>query len=164
MLNERYNDPQITISLHLSNLLNLYAVKLISRLKEIRGLHDEVEMQVRNLDNLGLQPNRYGAMLILVLMKKLTVKLRLLFRENLIKTDGTFLNFGKYLNVNSLHEKKLRRNVIQDLKSTYHSQLLIFLLVGKISSKVRNEQMIRAILKTCTSFAAKVTLKLYVTF
>ena len=57
LLNERFNDPQITISLHMSNLLNLETVKPISDLKELRALYYEVETQIRSLDNLGLQPN-----------------------------------------------------------------------------------------------------------
>ena len=94
-----------TINLHMSNLLNLETVKLISDLKGLCALYDEVETQARSLNNLGLQPNHYRPMFIPVLMNKLPKKFK-------IKTFGTFLKFGTFLNVNLLRQKKLRHNTI----------------------------------------------------
>ena len=96
LLNERYNDPQITISLHMSNLLNLETVKLISDFKGLRAVYDEVKIQVPSLDNLGLQPNHYVPMLIPVLMNKLLKEFKIIISRGY---DQNVWNISKVLQI-----------------------------------------------------------------
>ena len=108
----------------MQNLLNLEVMKLISDLKGLCALYDDVETQVRSLDNVGLQPIYQGPMLVPVLMNKLSEEIKTVisreFNENV---------------------QKLHPNAIQDLKVTYHIQLFIVLLVGKSFKKTLKEKI-----------------------
>ena len=78
LLEERYGDPQVLISAHISKLLNLDSVKNITNVKELRCLYDEVETQVRSLNCLGVNSNNYGPMLVPVLFSKIPEELKLI--------------------------------------------------------------------------------------
>ena len=80
----------------MSNLINLETVELISDLKGLHALYDEVETQVHSLDNLGLQLNHYGPMLIPVLMKKLLEG----FKVNILREfDKNVWGISKFLKI-----------------------------------------------------------------
>ena len=69
----------------MSNLLNLDVVKFISDLKGLCTLNDEVETQFKSMDNLGLQKNQYGPMLIPVLMNKLPEEFKIIISREFDK-------------------------------------------------------------------------------
>ena len=69
----------------MSNLLNLDVVKFISDLKGLCTLNDEVETQFKSMDNLGLQQNQYGPMLIPVLMNKLPEEFKIIISREFDK-------------------------------------------------------------------------------
>ena len=84
LLTERFGDPQLLISAHIGNMLNLPNFCSINDLQELRFLYDHVETEVRSLDCLGLPTTNYGPMLVPVLMEKSSSKLKLRFQENVV--------------------------------------------------------------------------------
>ena len=84
LLTERFGDPQLLISAHIGNMLNLPNFCSINDLQELRFLYDHVETEVRSLDCLGLPTTNYGPTLVPVLMEKSSSKLKLRFQENVV--------------------------------------------------------------------------------
>ena len=78
LLIERFDDPQLLISAHVGNSLNLPNVCSINNLQELRFLYDRVETEVQSLDCLGLPTTNYGPMLVPVLMEKIPSELKLM--------------------------------------------------------------------------------------
>ena len=54
LLKDRFADPQIIISSHMEELLNLPAVSEIHKVSKIRQLYDSIETHIRSLRNLGI--------------------------------------------------------------------------------------------------------------
>ena len=82
ILKSRYGDPQLIITYHMNNLLNIENVNSLSDLKKLRHLHDEIETQVRSLNNIELKAENYGPMLIPVLMTKLPQDLKIIISRD----------------------------------------------------------------------------------
>ena len=78
LLTERFGDPQVLISAHMSKLLSLEKIQSIYDIKGLRRVYDEVETQVRSLNCLGLEAANYGPMYIPVLFGKLPDELKLI--------------------------------------------------------------------------------------
>ena len=77
MLEERFDDPQLLIHKHMTALLSLDTIPSIFDLKNSRKFYDEVETQIRRLENLGLDPKSHGSLLVPVFMCKLPDELKL---------------------------------------------------------------------------------------
>ena len=82
MLKSRFGDTQVLITAHMSKLLSLGNVPIFSDVKGLRTLYDEVETQVRSLQNLGLDPENYGPMLTPILLQKLPDDLKLIISRH----------------------------------------------------------------------------------
>ena len=78
MLEERFGDPHLLIHKHMTTILSLDTISSIFDLKNLRKVYDEVETQIRSLENLGLDPKSYGSLFVPVLMSKLPNELKLL--------------------------------------------------------------------------------------
>ena len=59
-------------------LLKLQSVNAMSNVKGIRAVLDNLEIQVRGLQALGIDSAQYGALLIPIFMEKLPEELRLI--------------------------------------------------------------------------------------
>ena len=77
LLNERYNNKQLIVSSHMTNLLNLPQLISSDNVNDLRKICDTVETQVRSLENLDIQSKKYGSLLIPVLLSKLSSELSL---------------------------------------------------------------------------------------
>ena len=55
MLRGRYDNKQLQISSHMQRLLNLNVVKDINNVKLLRVVYDNIEGQIRSLENLGIK-------------------------------------------------------------------------------------------------------------
>ena len=93
VLHKRFGNKQLIISKHMETLLSIEAVTSEQNVRGLRQLHDDVESHIRGLKSLGVAPESYGALLSLVLLKKLPPELRLIVTRKV--TDST-------LNVDSL--------------------------------------------------------------
>ena len=78
MLEERFGDSQLLIHRHMTTLLSLDTISSIFDLKNLRKVYDEVETQIRSLEDLGLDLKSYESLLAPVLMSKLPDELKLL--------------------------------------------------------------------------------------
>ena len=76
MLEERFGDPQLLIHKHMTTLLSLDTISSIFDLKNLRKAYDEVETQIRSLENLGLDLKSYESLLAPDLMSKLPNELK----------------------------------------------------------------------------------------
>ena len=78
ILTDRFGNKQIIISAHIEALLKLQPVNAMSNVKGIRAVLDNLEIQVRGLQALGIDSAQYGALLIPIFMEKLPEELRLI--------------------------------------------------------------------------------------
>ena len=77
-MSQRFGNKQIIISSRMEALLKLQPVDTMPNVKRIRGVLDNLEIQVRGLHALGIDSAQYGALLIPILMEKLPEELRLI--------------------------------------------------------------------------------------
>ena len=78
ILRSRYGNKQALISVHIDKLLNLTPVISSKEIKSVRGLHDEIEINVRSLKNLDIASSHYGPILISIVMSKLPDDIKLI--------------------------------------------------------------------------------------
>ncbi|XP_065654772.1 uncharacterized protein LOC136081387 [Hydra vulgaris] len=71
LLKERFSDKQLLISTHIKSLLYLERVQNISNISLLRRIHDNIEVQIRSLENLGIDSTMYGPLLIPIVMQKI---------------------------------------------------------------------------------------------
>ena len=64
ILTKRFGNKEIIISSHMEALLKLQRVDTMPNVKGIRGVLDNLEIQVRGLHALGIDSPQYGALLI----------------------------------------------------------------------------------------------------
>ena len=79
LLKERYNNKQLTVSCHMTNLLNLPQLILFHR--ELRKIIKTVETHLHSLENLGIQSEMYRSWLIPVLFSKSYSELSLIIKQ-----------------------------------------------------------------------------------
>ena len=70
ILETRYSNKQLCISIHMENLMKMQLVTSIHDIKGIRTLYDKIESNLRALDTLGISSSAYGDLLIPILIKK----------------------------------------------------------------------------------------------
>ena len=87
LLKDRFADPQMIISSHMEELLNLPAVSDIHQVSKIRQLYDSIETHIRSLRNLGINSNSYGSLLVPLIVSKLPEEMRLIVARNLDKNE-----------------------------------------------------------------------------
>ena len=80
VLKDRFADPQIIISSHMEELLNLPVVSDVNKVNKIRQLYDSIETHIRSLRNLGIDSNSYGNLLLPLILSKLPEEMRLVVR------------------------------------------------------------------------------------
>ena len=64
LLHERFGNHQLVINSHMESLLKLPCVSSMVDIKRIRMVHDMIESNVRSLQNLGINAEMYGSLLI----------------------------------------------------------------------------------------------------
>ncbi|XP_047135464.1 uncharacterized protein LOC105845216 [Hydra vulgaris] len=68
-------------------LLSIEKVYSIRNLVALRAIYDKIEIQVRSLENLGVDSRQYGPLLIPVLMQKIPEDLALLISREFVNVD-----------------------------------------------------------------------------
>ena len=92
LLKERYSNKQLIVPLRMTNLLNLPQLTPSDNVNNLRKIHDTVETQVRSLENLDIQSEMYGPLLIPVLLSKLSSELSLIINRQFEKNTVGMLN------------------------------------------------------------------------
>ena len=85
LLKERYNNKQLTVSSHMTNVLNLPQLILFDR--ELRKIISTVETHLCSLENLGIQSEMYRSWLIPVLFSKSYSELSLIIKQQFDRKD-----------------------------------------------------------------------------
>ena len=115
ILTGRFGNKQIIISSRMEALLKLQPVNAMSNVKGIRAVLDNLEIQVRGLQALGIDSAQYGALLIPIFMENLPEELRLIVsREHkdnwelpfVIKAVKNGVEARERFGMNSFMEKK----------------------------------------------------------
>ena len=78
LLQKHFGDSRVIISGHHNALLKIAPLHSSKDIKELRNLHDKVEVQVRGLQSLNVPTSVYGSLLITVLLGKIPEDVRLL--------------------------------------------------------------------------------------
>ena len=76
LLEKRYGNPQLIVSWHMNALLKLDKI-VSANAKELRNIHDKVEINIRALNTTGVIPEHFGALLIPIVLEKLPNIVRL---------------------------------------------------------------------------------------
>ncbi|GIX88132.1 reverse transcriptase [Caerostris extrusa] len=69
ILKERFGKKEILISAHTNRLLNLEQVRNTNDIFALRKLYDEINVQIRSLESLGVNSISYGLLLLPILYK-----------------------------------------------------------------------------------------------
>ena len=87
LLKDRFADPQIIISSHMEELLNLPAVCDIHKVSKIRQLYDSIETHIRSLRNLEIDSSSHGSLLVPLILSKISEEMRLIVARNIEKNE-----------------------------------------------------------------------------
>ena len=74
-MKDRYNNKQLIVSSHVTNLLNLPQLISSDNVNDLRKICGTIKTQVRSLKNLDIQSKMYGTLVIPVLLSKLSSEL-----------------------------------------------------------------------------------------
>ncbi|XP_065642134.1 uncharacterized protein LOC136073823 [Hydra vulgaris] len=64
ILKNRFSNKQLLTSIHMKKLLSLEKIKDVRNISELRKMFDTIEIQIRSLENLSIDENMYGSILI----------------------------------------------------------------------------------------------------
>ena len=131
-LKDRFADPQIIISSHMEEFLNLPAVCDMHKVSKIRQLYDSIETHIRSLRNLGIDSSSYGSLLVPLILSKIPEEMRLIVARKIEKMNGTLTNCYVHSNWNLKQERDVT-----------HSQNLVLLSHLKIECAIRGNCPIR---------------------
>ncbi|GFQ65178.1 uncharacterized protein TNCT_638431 [Trichonephila clavata] len=79
LLKNRFGRHDLVFNAHMTKLLNLKQVKRASNIKELRELYDSCEIQIRNLNSLGVVAESYGRLLCPIILKLIPSEIALDF-------------------------------------------------------------------------------------
>ena len=96
ILRDRYGDLQVIINSHMDKLLSVRTVQA-SDLKSLRGFYDFVTIHIRSLEGLGYDEDKYGGVLLPLLLKKLPKDLKLRWADKCGQTQWKFSDLISFL-------------------------------------------------------------------
>ena len=70
ILNNRYGKPQRIISAHMQALLKLQTYQN-DKTSDLRAIYDKIMVNIRGLESLGISSEKYGSLLIPVIMSRM---------------------------------------------------------------------------------------------
>ena len=79
LLKNRYGNPQLLINTYMEQFVQLDKIEKSNDVIRLRMFYNKVEITIRNLKSLNIEPSTYGSLLIPVLTSKLPTDLRTLF-------------------------------------------------------------------------------------
>ncbi|XP_065671789.1 uncharacterized protein LOC136089665 [Hydra vulgaris] len=87
LLKERFDNRQLLIPSHMRALLSLEKVINLRNISSLRQIYDNLEIQIRNFENLNIDSLQYRPLLILILMQKVPEKLNLIISRKFNDVD-----------------------------------------------------------------------------
>ncbi|GFX31913.1 uncharacterized protein TNCV_3408281 [Trichonephila clavipes] len=82
LLKGRFENKNMLINAHLSNLLNLTLVRNPTDIVSLRNLYNKAETQIRSLESLGVKGESYSNLLTPILLKQIPSELVLEFNRS----------------------------------------------------------------------------------
>ena len=79
LLKNRYGNPQLLINTYMEQFVQLEKIEKSNDVVRLRMFYNKVEITIRNIKSLNIEPSDYGSLLIPVLTSKLPTDLRTLF-------------------------------------------------------------------------------------
>ena len=76
LLEDRYGKTQVIISAHMGNLIKINPCAK-DKPNQLRYMFDQIRVQIRGLESLGVKTESYGQLLIPIIMSKLSSEIRL---------------------------------------------------------------------------------------
>ena len=92
LLNERFGNEQIIISSHMNKILNINPV-YSPNVRSLRELYDNVESNMRALENLGVSYEQFGSLLIRIILEKLPNMIKLQISRKLESDNWNIQDF-----------------------------------------------------------------------
>ena len=106
LLRNRYGNPQLLINMYMEQFVQLSKTEKSNDVIRLRTFYNKVEITIRNLKSLNIEPSAYGSLLIPVLTSKLPTDLRTLFAR---KFSDRVWELNELLNLFK-NEFKLKRD------------------------------------------------------
>ena len=117
---ERFGNEQIIISIHMNKILNISPV-YSPNVRNLRKLYDNVESNVRALENLGVSYEQFGSLLIPIILEKLPNMIKLQISRKLGSGNWNVQDFLACINEEILARENyeyLKRDYFEDSKPT----------------------------------------------
>ena len=118
LLNGRFVNEQIIISNHMNKILKISPV-YSSNVRSLRELYDNVESNVRTLENLGVSYEQFGSLLIPIILEKLPNMIKLKISRKLGGGNWNVQDFLACINEEILARENyeyLKRDNVEDPK------------------------------------------------
>ncbi|GBL75222.1 hypothetical protein AVEN_194457-1 [Araneus ventricosus] len=77
LIKERFDRSDLVISCHMNKLLMIESVKSVSNVTALRKMYDELEIQVRSLESLGVAVDTYSSFLCPIVLQKFPEEINL---------------------------------------------------------------------------------------
>ncbi|GFY75957.1 integrase_H2C2 domain-containing protein [Trichonephila inaurata madagascariensis] len=91
LLQDRFGRKELAINAHMTKLIQLETVKSVNNVPALRKLYDNIEVQVRSLQSLGIRTETYSNFLFPVILQKVPLKINILYNRQR-KCDATDIN------------------------------------------------------------------------
>ncbi|GBN01000.1 hypothetical protein AVEN_260942-1 [Araneus ventricosus] len=81
LIKERFGRSDLVISCHMNKLLITESVKSASNVTALRKMYDELQIQVRSLESLGVAADTYGSLLCPIVLQKIPEEVNLQYNR-----------------------------------------------------------------------------------
>ena len=106
LLQNRFSNRQVIITMHMDNVLKIQAVKSSQDLDKLRAMCDQIEGIVRSLDSMSIGAEMYGTFLTPIVLSKIPEDFRIMVSRKLDEDKWDLSGVIKVFNEElSLREK-----------------------------------------------------------
>ena len=77
LLEKRFGTKQVIINSHMESLYKLPVIRSSEDVRSIRDFHDKIEMNLRSLEAIGVEPESYGCLLVPMIKDKIPNELNI---------------------------------------------------------------------------------------
>ena len=77
LLERRFGTKQVIINSHMESLYKLPVIRSSEDVRSIRDFHDKIEMNLRSLEAIGVEPESYGCLLVPMIKEKIPNELNI---------------------------------------------------------------------------------------
>ncbi|GBM67494.1 hypothetical protein AVEN_49288-1 [Araneus ventricosus] len=92
LIKERFRRSDLVISCHMNKLLMIESVKSVSNVTALRKMYDELEIQVRSLESLGVAADTYSSLLCPIVLQKIPEEINLQYNRQRKLNELFYIN------------------------------------------------------------------------